>query len=82
MLYLFSVITLLQGQPKWSDPNGIPTAQPTGYEALMVSNDKIWVVLAVVLLIWLGIVLYLFRTERKISALERTLEEAKQERLA
>ncbi|MBL7979647.1 MAG: CcmD family protein [Bacteroidetes Order II. Incertae sedis bacterium] len=80
MLYLFSLLNLLQGQqPKWSDPNGVPTAQPTGYEAVMVSDDKIWVVLAVVLIIWIGILFYLFRTDQKISTLERALQEAKHE---
>ncbi|HRR10273.1 MAG TPA: CcmD family protein [Rhodothermales bacterium] len=80
MLYLFNLLTLLKGQqPKWSDPNSVPTAQPTGYEAMMVSDDKIWVVLAVVLIIWVGILIYLFRTDQKISTLERALHEAKQQ---
>lgn len=67
---------LLQGmQPKWTDPNAVPTAQATGYEAAMVANEKIWVVLAVVLIIWFGILFYLFRTDRKIAELAKLAQD-------
>ena len=51
---------------------GIPTAQPTGFEAAMLSDDKIFVVLGVVLIIWIGIVFFLYRTDRKLADLERS----------
>lgn len=70
------LLTLAQMQPKWSDPNNIPTAKPQGYEAMMVADGKIWVVMAVVLVIWFGVLFYLFRTDRKISALEKQIDSA------
>jgi CcmD family protein len=42
----------------------------------MLAEDKLYVVLAVVLVIWLGIVLMLVRTDRKIKNLERRLTDA------
>lgn len=51
-------------------------AQPQGdLERVMLSHDKIYVVLAVVLLIWFGIVYFLYRTDRRIRRLERSLDE-------
>jgi hypothetical protein len=40
----------------------------------MGQGGKIYVVLAVVLLIWIGLVTVLFRTDRKIDRLERRLD--------
>jgi hypothetical protein len=52
-----------------------PAAQPaTGLDAIMGQGGKIYVVLAVVLLIWIGLVTVLFRTDRKIDRLERRLD--------
>lgn len=39
----------------------------------MRSNGKIYVVVAVILAIFLGIILYLFRLDRKISRLEKDI---------
>ena len=52
----------------------VPTQQPDAFERVMLSHDKIYVVLAVVLLVWLGLTLLLFRTDRRLRHLERTLE--------
>lgn len=52
----------------------VPVQQPTGIEQVMLSEDKLYVVLAVVLIIWFGIVYFLFRTDRKIAQLERSVE--------
>ena len=41
----------------------------------MLSNDKIFVVLAVLVTIWLGIIILILRNDRRIRALERTLED-------
>jgi len=53
----------------------IPTQPPTPLEQVMLSNDRLYVVLAVVLLIWFGIVALLLRTDRRLRKLERTAEE-------
>lgn len=52
----------------------IPTAEPVGLERFMVQQDKIFVVVAVVLLIWFGLLLFLFRTDRRLAALEAQLD--------
>ena len=46
----------------------------------MLSNDKLFVVLAVVLIIWAGIVIFLFLTDRKLRRLERSLGERRHPR--
>lgn len=46
-------------------------AQNTDDNSVMASNGKIYVVLAVCLTIFAGIVLYLVRIDRKISRLEK-----------
>ncbi len=52
-----------------------PSAAPGGLESYMTADGKVYVVLAVVLIIWLGLLLLLFRTDRKIGRLERRLDE-------
>ncbi len=46
-------------------------AQNTDDNSVMASNGKIYVVLAVCLTIFAGIVLYLVRIDRKISRMEK-----------
>ncbi len=46
-------------------------------ETAMLSNDKLLVVLAVVLIIWLGLAAFVFRTDRRISRLEQSLRDLK-----
>jgi hypothetical protein len=53
----------------------IPVATPTPFEAIMLSHDKLFVVLGVVLIIWFGIIFLLIRTDLRLSRLERKLEE-------
>jgi CcmD family protein len=53
----------------------VPTKAPQGIERVMLAEDKLYVVLAVVLIIWIGLVLFLFRTDRKLDRLERMLQE-------
>lgn len=55
---------------------GVPEQQPTGLETVMLAEDKLYVVLAVVLLIWFGIAFFLVRTDRRLARLERRLERA------
>ena len=52
-----------------------PPQAPAGLEPVMLAEDKLYVVLAVVLIIWLGLVYYIFRTDRRLRALERTMEQ-------
>jgi CcmD family protein len=52
------------------------TEQPAqGLERVMLAEDKLPVVLAVVLVVWLGVLLLLFRTDRRIARLERQLDD-------
>ena len=43
-------------------------------ERVMLAEGKIYVVLAVVVIIWIGVVAMLLRTDRKIDRLERRLD--------
>ncbi len=52
---------------------GTAEPPPLGLERYMLQQDKLYVVLAVVLLIWFGLLFFLFRTDRRIARLERTL---------
>ena len=58
----------------WAEQPAAPSQQPTGLDGIMGQGGKIYVVLAVVLLIWIGLVTILFRTDRKIDRLERRLD--------
>jgi hypothetical protein len=52
-----------------------PASQaPEGLDRIMGADGKIYVVLAVVLLIWFGLVTLLVRTDRRIDRLERELD--------
>lgn len=48
--------------------------QTSGFEATMLDNDKLMVVLAVVLIIWLGIVIFIYATDRKINQIESSIQ--------
>ena len=43
-------------------------------DEVMLANDKLFVVLAVVLIIWVGFVVYTLALDRKLSRLEQSLE--------
>ena len=51
------------------------TRPPEGIERVMLAQDKLPVVLAVVLLIWLGLLFLLFRTDRRLAKIERRLDD-------
>jgi CcmD family protein len=51
----------------------IPVKDPVGLEVVMLQEDKLFVVLVVVLIIWLGVLWYLYRTDREIDQLEERL---------
>ncbi len=52
----------------------IPDAPPVGLETVMLQQDKLYVVLAVVLIIWFGVLFFLFRTDRRLAQLEDDLD--------
>ncbi|MEO0560305.1 MAG: CcmD family protein [Bacteroidota bacterium] len=52
----------------------ITEQQPQGIERTMLAEDRLPVVLAIVLIVWAGILLLLIRTERRLSRLERSLD--------
>lgn len=51
----------------------VPTQQPEGIERVMLAEDKLFVVLAVVLIIWIGIGALILRTDRRLDRLEKSL---------
>ncbi|WP_412070571.1 CcmD family protein [Rubrivirga sp. IMCC43871] len=50
------------------------TAQPQGIERVMLVDDKLPVVLAVVLIVWIGVLALLVRTDRRLARIERDLD--------
>ena len=56
----------------------VPAPQESTLETVMLSEDKLFVVLAVVLVIWFGIVVLLFRNDRKIAALEQRISDERE----
>jgi hypothetical protein len=56
----------------------VQAPQSSELESVMLSEDKLFVVLAVVLVIWFGIVIMLFRNDRKISALEERIADKRE----
>lgn len=76
-----SAADTLQGDPGstaydtiWTEQQDVPTQTPTALEEVMLQQDKIYVVLAVVLIIWLGLAALLFRTNRRIANVEEQLD--------
>ena len=53
----------------------IPEQGPLGTEQYMLAQDKLYVVLGVVLIIWLGIAYFIHRTDRRLVALEKAAAE-------
>jgi CcmD family protein len=53
---------------------GIPEAPPVGLETVMLQQDKLYVVLAVVLIIWFGMLFFLYRTDLRLKRLENELD--------
>lgn len=59
----------------WSGEE-VPVQESTGLERVMLAQDKLYVVLAVVLIIWIGLALLVVRTDRKLERMERKLDES------
>ncbi|NBC02493.1 MAG: hypothetical protein GVY20_02195 [Bacteroidetes bacterium] len=58
---------------KWEGVEGIE--QTSAFIQLMASNDLIFVVLGVSLIIWFVLLFYLIRVDRNVSKLEESLKE-------
>jgi len=52
-----------------------PPQEQTPFERVFLKDDKFLVVIGVVVIIWIGILAFLFRTDRKIAALDAALDE-------
>lgn len=59
----------------WATPDG-PVQAANALDRFMLAQDKLYTVLLVVLAIWFGVVYFIFRTDRKLSKLERSLDES------
>lgn len=53
----------------------MPVQEQSALESVMLSHEKIYVVLAVVLIIWLGLAFLIFRTDRRLDRLEKQLDD-------
>ncbi|WP_234571481.1 CcmD family protein [Rhodohalobacter sp. 614A] len=62
---------------KWDGVEGIE--QSSGFIQMMASNDLIFVVLGVSLIIWFVLLFYLIRVDRKVGKLEKSLKEESDE---
>ncbi|MCS7082871.1 MAG: CcmD family protein [Bacteroidetes bacterium] len=70
-----STVDSLQRLQEYTDTLLASTAGArSGFEAVMLSQEKLYVVLGVVLLIWAGIVAFLWHLERRTHRLEQELE--------
>lgn len=58
----------------------LPDAPPVGLETVMLQQDKLYVVLAVVLIIWFGMLFFLFRADLRLKRLEKELDATTSER--
>ena len=56
------------------EPRAVTEQVPQGIERTMLAQDRLPVALAVVLLVWAGILLLLVRTGRRLGQIERTLD--------
>jgi hypothetical protein len=61
---------------KWS---GAELEQTNAFITLMYSNDLIFVVLGVTLIIWAVLLFFMFRVDSKVSSLEKKINSADQE---
>ena len=53
----------------------VPSARGDMVQVISAPSDRIMTVMTVVLVSWIGIAFYLFRIDRKVSALEKKLDE-------
>ncbi len=71
------VDTLTQAYaPKWS---GAEMEQTNAFISFMYSNDLIFVVLGVTLIIWAVLLFFMFRVDSKVSSLENKINPSEKE---
>ena len=58
----------------WAQQESMPTAEPDALEQIMIVDGKIYVAVVVLLIVWIGIMVYIYRTDRKIDKLEQRLD--------
>ena len=86
ILYAVSFSTITDAGVKSSAKKTVPARTAVQEETVKMapaavqndaqpSSDRIMTVMIVVLISWIGIALYLFRIDRKVSALEKKLDE-------
>ena len=46
----------------------------SGFDSMMLSNGKIYTVVGVLLIIFIGIIIYLFNTDRKLKSIENQIK--------
>lgn len=63
--FLFAIILLSTTSSLWAQPSQTPMAE------LMRSDGRIYVVIAVLLTILAGLILYLIRLDKRITRLEK-----------
>lgn len=54
----------------------VPVQEPQGLERVMLAEDKLFVVLAVVLIIWIGIAALILRTDKKLDRVQKQMDDA------
>lgn len=74
LLFLVQTDTLTQAySDKWSGAE----ADQSVFAGFMTSNDMIFVVLGVSLIIWFTLLFFISRTEKKLASLEKELRDSK-----
>lgn len=74
---LAAVDTLTQAySDQWAGANGAEEA--SAFVQFMSSNDLIFVVLGVSLIIWLVLLFFLFRVDKKVTKLEEQIQNNKE----
>jgi len=50
------------------------SAQQSGFDGMMLSNGKLYTVVGVLLIIFIGLMIYLFNTDRKLRNIENQIK--------
>jgi len=50
------------------------SAQTSGFDGLMMSNGKLYTVVGVLIIIFLGLMFYLFNTDKKLRSIENQIK--------
>lgn len=48
--------------------------ESNGFDSMMLSNGKIYTVVGVLLIIFIGIIIYLFNTDKKLTSIENQIK--------